>query len=1660
MHLNVDYFSPSENLELPTFLRLPVPHLPPPTLSTLPDLIPFLSPLDYSLRIHHFPIDSALSKFSSAVLPQIIDDANLGDFDVNVPSWSGKACFDENWLVQQENGIFSTEREVDGQTTFGYETLESVLAKKANGIAVDDKDASRCDVIQFETPELDALLENVCFFEEEDVQILSGVPEIENCLEMLRQELRMQDPCEVQGLIYSVEDFTSKYTMEQKAYVLEDDRSVQDQICCRQSLFPSLEVDETSLGTLTCLSIEEELLSLLENAEHLSWLQKDNMVNNVEELLGSRACDISQFLLAHCLSKDCPDHELAAMENFPEMDFISMVEHSQIQGNPSCKGKSQLDCLLAVTPVIFQELQFLDVDSSQLFGAVFNRQTAYEPEKCDWLFTEDMNFKNFNELIVSYELALVDNTFKSLPVPLFSDDEKIRSLCSIIEDILAGLEQLPRSASDEIYLDWHLLEEDKCNSRIYSSYHSMLEDVDSPTFDFDLGSFDDGKLVFEIVFSDNVLNRPKIEEKKESLNLLHHGISVSTAHDVGDISKKLLDDECLNPGNGEQLAEKDAERAFLLFKSMSQFNDLDFFLNPRKASAGEYSDSAIKAVVADATFSEVPSSNSSTACASTGVQLHHCDVVSYGVKLSDIIVAIVDNFEKSYLSILQNEREMIKTYIPFLAEENFKLLSLPKQKLMDCIKKINAQGTTSHRDENIKVFFTLCALKQMAWYVCFYGIHPTHQYVDKLCHSLEFLRSRLGNLWPLIEDAGRKVEREITSSHPSLTFIQEILHSSTTQGNLKVLIVAEEIFWWSLRSLLMSVGLSFSEFENYYAHANQSDLLKNDEDFINARMDALLVADCLLVSHEHVSASFPFNKFGVILEYGGSCGSSRINCLSPKLVGFPRLHFLKVELDKSSTSKALCEGVDMPRITEMATLTLPYMTMEESENMNIQKLEKLINFLPIEGKFTMGPLGAADEAEACCMPLPVPTVPFAMESENVSQIMVPSPERIIIVNTQNFDKQMIVSRRSTYQRILAMENEGAQVVERDSDLPVDVIISSAICLVWYDCRNIGKKAAALDEASSCLPLCIENVASNVLTLLSFTFSGCFLVFEGEISFLSNIMESSDGLYAAAASLGIDLQIFCSYSSEMTDEIILSCISYATKLTKGLYPKMPESETLAESFLTKFPSINPLMAHAILSSGGVLIEFLEWTPECRTRAIQKYNVSEESLTLFSALCKYGEREDSKSIMTDCSSVSSGPDSEKCHFNIGSGRRRKHSSSPHKIDLHMDALVNFETLYKFPDDALDPSPLSKPNNMWMSKDPKILDEFRKPSTLPNGIFGQKQGLDMDMLTNPSSFPNPWDSQFSKSPQMPNEIKKPYFSLSDIMPGHNQVSDTAMMNNLDWHGMRKSENQSGDIIGEVIDLTDSPVSGQDFSSIGSSMKFSLSVPEMDNYLTRKSKTARKLSFGKSSHATCSVAAEVNSNSDIWSFKKVQRQNFPEVANDYQVLLEEGSTERTAADSMGLAFQENKISSYGATPLSNALSSTHPQQNSPWTIEFLNRIREKSRLRQQSLPCDTSSPCLGYSGNISKVSKRKSPSILEFFKYQGSSMPRPEQKRQKKSVESSNSSKNKKASSSVFPTRTPSDKRARKTLSFAMNGSGSQSKLVWSDGTHGLSKKFRNQL
>ncbi|KAJ6978245.1 hypothetical protein NC653_029975 [Populus alba x Populus x berolinensis] len=723
---------------------------------------------------------------------------------------------------------------------------------------------------------------------------------------------------------------------------------------------------------------------------------------------------------------------------------------------------------------------------------------------------------------------------------------------------------------------------------------------------------------------------------------------------------------------------------------------------------------------------------------------------------------------------------------------------------------------------------------------------------------------------------------------------------------------------------------------------------------------------------------------------------------------------------------------------------------------------------------------AADKAEACSIPLQVPYAPYATKTEKIQGDMIYVPDIVIIVNTQNFDKEMIVSRRSTYQRILAMEKEGAQVVERDLNLPVDVIISSSICLVWYDCGNIGKKTTAADEVSSCLPLCIENIAANVLTLLSFAFSGCILVFEGETRFLSTVMEFSDGLYAAAASLGIDLQLFSSYSAELTDEIILNSILYAAKSSRGRYPKMPESETLAESFLTKFPSINPLTAHAILSSGGMLIEFLEWSHERRILAVQQCHVPVESVALFSALCKYGEREDSRSIMTDCSSsASSCPDSDKLHFHIDSERkRRKCINSLQKIDIQVDDMWKSESLNQFTDGMLDPG-VFKQYDCWTSTDPEMLGELKQPSSSLKDLFGQKQVPDIAPVMD---FPTPMKRLYSgnfKDPLIRDDIRQPRLPLNDIFLGQNRASEINIKKELKLDSGNPCKSNANNLHeyfrGEVIDLTDDPVSlEKDVASIANSTYFSPWMPDIEQDSARKSKAARRLSFGKNSHPNNPTAAEKNSCPDLWTPIENDRQRLPKNRGDpimddkhekvpvkpRKNLLEEAFTLRAAGKSTRFPFEE-EISHCGGsgTPLSKAIHSAHPQPGSPWTIEFLNRVREKSRLRQQSLPPDTCTPDFWNSGNISKATERRSLSILDFFKYQGGSTARKvyEQKKQKQPIQLSSSSQKGRTSASLTPTWTPKDKRSKQTLSFAMDG-GNQTRLVWSDGSaHRMSKKLR---
>ncbi|KAI3783990.1 hypothetical protein L1987_43081 [Smallanthus sonchifolius] len=419
-----------------------------------------------------------------------------------------------------------------------------------------------------------------------------------------------------------------------------------------------------------------------------------------------------------------------------------------------------------------------------------------------------------------------------------------------------------------------------------------------------------------------------------------------------------------------------------------------------------------------------------------------------------------------------------------------------------------------------------------------------------------------------------------------------------------------------------------------------------------------------------------------------------------------------------------------------------------------------------------------------------------------------------------------------------------------------------------------------------------------------------MIFEGDVGFLGGIMESSDELYAAAASLGIDFQLFCSYSSDITDEIILNF--------------------------------------------GTLTELFEMSHQQRVCALQKYLVPQASITLFSALSRRGEREDSRSGMTDCcSSASSGHESGNCcRKSDHEQKKRKYIGSPDIKAMPMDDLFQFE---KNNDVTQGPLETLNSHNFW-NLEAEVSDDIEKSI-----YFSKNQGSDAHRM-----------------PNCPN--------LTETSFGQNKKVHTPIVDKLGTHANK----------GEMIDIDDDAMVGEDFSFLHpkglSSDWFSPSFP---------------------------TAAKINSDLDSWIPTKENGQSSREgfILNSHTSLMN------------NIMPFEEKDPCYRRTPLSKAIFSDQPQKGSPWTIDFLNRIKEKSRMRHQSLPNILPAPCFGYSENSSKFRKRKSASILDMYRYKNSStVPSMEHKGQKGPIQPPNSSKAVKTAPSSLHTWTPVDKRAKR--------------------------------
>lgn len=539
------------------------------------------------------------------------------------------------------------------------------------------------------------------------------------------------------------------------------------------------------------------------------------------------------------------------------------------------------------------------------------------------------------------------------------------------------------------------------------------------------------------------------------------------------------------------------------------------------------------------------------------------------------------------------------------------------------------------------------------------------------------------------------------------------------------------------------------------------------------------------------------------------------------------------------------------------------------------------------------------------------------------------------------------------------------------------------------------------------------------------------------------MDSSDELYAAAGSLGINLQIFCSSSAKLTDAIILRCIKSSVKSSQ-VHAKMPESESLAESFLTKFPSVNPLTAHVILSSTGSLLEFMKLPHTSKVQMLQKYHVPEESVELFSSLSRYGAREDSKSVMTDSSSsVSSGHDSDAHHFSVHSGSKRKQYITG-KDETNMDDFVHcvpstefagmkrkpsgdfqlddpwssrdhemfhFDPVTEFPDAPLKPSGIIHRNDSWPSKDPERFDKNSGPGSSSKDTF--------------------WENDFGVEENLPG-FESWSLPVTDDFMSQNRGRKLPVMGEANLHDTRNSENFMGDFKGEVINIENNKFLEEDFPPSPAYNRYSPTVSHVAED-PRKSKSARKLSFSGSIQPIFPTSAEINFNSERLPTESTTPSrgyvdNFP--AKRQRTLLEEVLTRRSAVSTTDHPFQE-EISHFGGSPLSNAIRSPDPVQGSPWTVDFLNRVRERSteRKQKQSLPSYITPSSLEARGDPKKPNiKRKSPSMLEFFKHKGGNARSrvPEERKQKRFKNSSASPQNERFDS-ILRSTTPIDKRAK---------------------------------
>lgn len=180
------------------------------------------------------------------------------------------------------------------------------------------------------------------------------------------------------------------------------------------------------------------------------------------------------------------------------------------------------------------------------------------------------------------------------------------------------------------------------------------------------------------------------------------------------------------------------------------------------------------------------------------------------VSLSDHIRSLIKDIHVNYTSALRDS-----TYFrhSFSDEQG---LSISKQKFLELITGEDSEVLYNHCEKEDKMeLIVLYVLNQVAYYLCFFGVHAAYLYMGNLTGSFEIIPERLRNIQCCIGEARLKTEKKLFESHPSLSGIETILRSNTQIGQ-KIFIVADRAFWLPLGQKLTDMKMTSVEVGTYH----------------------------------------------------------------------------------------------------------------------------------------------------------------------------------------------------------------------------------------------------------------------------------------------------------------------------------------------------------------------------------------------------------------------------------------------------------------------------------------------------------------------------------------------------------------------------------------------------------------------------------------------------------------------------------------------------------------------------------------------------------------------------------------------------------------------------------------------------------------------------